>query len=327
MVLDITARQEYLPGMSTMVDGTKELTPAQMWDEDTAKHSLDELFSNARRYRSSKSYRELMDFISRFRFYAPYNAMLLHVQLPGAQFVAPATRWINQYGRVLKVDARPLVILQPMGPVMFVFDVSDTAPGPKTFHLPKAVTNPFEGLSGHVGPSYERTIENAKRDGVMITEKKEGSQSAGSISCPCGKGCQTMPFQNGTDSKRNPIYVTIPIRYNIFLNASMSREAKYSTFVHELAHLYCGHIGTPNVKWWPDRIGLNENVREFEAESVAYLVCARQGIKTPSDSYLSDYMSKNNELPNISLECVLKAAGLIETMGTERMKPRKEKER
>jgi hypothetical protein len=318
--------QEHLPGMEMAANGTKELTPAQTWDEDIAKHSLDELFCNARHYRSSQSYRELIDYISRFRFYAPYNAMLLHVQMPGAEFVAPATRWLNQYGRILKADARPLVILQPMGPVMFVFDVSDTEPGPKAFHLPKAVTNPFDGLSGLVGTTYERTIENAKRDGVLISEKKEGSQSAGSISSWCAKGSQPMLFQIGTDPQKYPIFVPIPIRYSILLNAIMSREAKYATIVHELAHIYCGHIGTPNVKWWPDRMGLNETVREFEAESVAYLVCARQGIKTPSVSYLSEYLSKNTELPKISLECVLKAAGLIETMGTERMKLRKEKE-
>ena len=305
MVLKTTTRQAYLPGMEMRADGTKELTPAQIWDEDAAKHSLDELFRNARQYRSSKSYRELIDYISRFRFYAPYNAMLLHVQMPGAVFVAPASRWLYQYGRTIKVYARPLVILQPMGPVMFVFDVSDTEPGPNAFHLPKAITNPFDGLSGLVGSSYDRTIENAKRDGVMITENKEGSQSAGSIRSGYGNGSKIMQFRIGTDEKRNPIFATIPVRYNMHLNAIMSREAKYATIVHELAHLYCGHIGTPDVKWWPDRIGLNENVREFEAESVAYLVCARQGIKTPSDSYLSDYMLKNNELPNISLECVL----------------------
>jgi hypothetical protein len=28
----------------------------------------------------------LLEFITRFRFYAPYNAMLIHVQMPGATF-------------------------------------------------------------------------------------------------------------------------------------------------------------------------------------------------------------------------------------------------
>jgi len=323
--MNTTIRQGCLPGMEISDDDAKELTPAQIWDEDAAKRSLDELFCNARRYRSSKSYRELIDFITRFRFYKPYNAMLLHIQMPGAEFVAPATRWRNLYGRTLKVEARPLVILQPMGPVMFVFDVSDTVPGPKTFHLPKAVDNPFEGLSGRIGPAYDKTIENAKRDGMNITERKEGSQSAGSIISGSGNGPSTILFEIGMDERRNPIFAKIPVRYNILLNANMSTEAKYSTIVHELAHLYCGHLGTPNVKWWPNRTGLNKIVREFEAESVSYMVCTRRGIKTTSDSYLAGYLKSNDEIPSISLECVLKAAGLIETMGIEKMKLRKEK--
>ena len=40
-------------------------------------------------------------------------------------------------------------------------------------------------------------------------------------------------------------------------NLSASRESRYATIVHELGHLYCGHLGTPNAKWWPDRLGLS----------------------------------------------------------------------
>lgn len=66
-----------------------------------------------------------MRFIARFRFYAPFNAMLIHVQMPGAAFVALPHRWEGVYGRRLKPEARALVILQPIGPVLFIFDVSD----------------------------------------------------------------------------------------------------------------------------------------------------------------------------------------------------------
>ncbi len=103
----------------------------------------------------------------------------------------------------------------------------------------------------------------------------------------------------------------------------MDRESRYATFVHELAHLYCGHLGSPNKKWWPDRRGLTKIVVEFEAESVSYLVCARQGIESPSEAYLASYVNNRDKVPPISLECVMKAAGLLETMGRERLKPRK----
>ena len=65
------------------------------------------------------------------------------------------------------------------------------------------------------------------------------------------------------------------------------------------------------------------NNREFEAESVCYLVCQRLGIDNPSEKYLAGYMGKNKEVPPISLECVMAASGLVEKMGRERLGLRK----
>lgn len=302
----------------------EEKTPAEQWEEETVKRALDELFNNARRYRSSESYWELLQFVSRFRFYAPYNGMLLQIQMSGATYVAPAHRWISLYGRFIKPNARPLVILQPMGPVMFVFDVTDTEPGEKAQPLPTEVEKPFEVLVGQVGGEYERTVENAKRDGVRIQLRKEGSQSAGSIMTHALPGIPPLLFQTGTDSKGKPIYNEISVRYDLLINENLSREAQYATMVHELAHLYCGHIGTPNKKWWPNRLGLGKNVLEIEAESVAFMVCGRLNINNPSADYLSGYFRDNPDVPSISTECIMKTAGLIEQMGKDRLKPRKD---
>jgi len=303
-------------------------TPAELWDGDVIRHALDELVNLALQYKSSKSYQELIRFVGRFRFYSPYNAMLVHIQMPGAKFVAPAHRWIREYGRRIKPNAHPLVILRPKGPVMFVFDVEDTEPGPVAHPLPPEVEKPFEVRGGKVGNQLERTIENAKRDGVRILLKKEGSQSAGSISpLEEEKSPLSLLFQTGKDKDGNPIYATIPVRHNIVLNEDLSREATYATMVHELAHLYCGHLGTPNRKWWPDRRGLAYVIGEFEAESATYLLCKRLGIDNPSDQYLSCFMRQDQKVPPISLECVLKAAGLIEEMGRKRLKMRKDREK
>jgi hypothetical protein len=102
---------------------------------------------------------------------------------------------------------------------------------------------------------------------------------------------------------------------------------KYATLVHELAHLYCGHLGTPNEKWWPNRHWLPHDVREFEAESVSYLVCKRLGIATPSEEYLASFLREQQRTPAISLECVMKSAGLIEQMRRVNLKPRKEEKK
>jgi len=64
-------------------------------------------------------------------------------------------------------------------------------------------------------------------------------------------------------------------------------------------------------------------VVEFEAESVSYLVCKRFGLETASEEYLAGYVRSEMEVPSISLECVMKAAGLIEKMGKEVLSLRK----
>lgn len=56
-------------------------------------------------------------------------------------------------------------------------------------------------------------------------------------------------------------------------------------------------------------------------------MCRRLGLETRSEQYLSGYINQNTETPDISLECVLKAAGLIEHMGRERMPLRPEEKK
>lgn len=299
-----------------------EPSPATQWDRDSASRALDDLFSRARRFNWSRDYHELLKFIARFTFYSPFNAMLAHQQMPGATFVAPPYRWERDFRRYVRPGARPVVLLQPRGPVLFTFDVSDTDPYPDAKPLPRAVERPFAVRRGRIGGQLTRTTANAARDGVSVSERDAGSQSAGQIAR--AKPGRIVQFR--IKDRPEPVDVPLPLRYELLLNTKHSAETRYATLVHELAHLYCGHLGTPDKEWWPDRTGLSENVREFEAESVCYLVCERLGIENPSAEYLSGYVVKYDKTPAISLDCVMKSAGLIEQMGLGRMKQRKAKE-
>ena len=61
---------------------------------------------------------------------------------------------------------------------------------------------------------------------------------------------------------------------------------------------------------------------ELEAESVTYMACLRSDIANPSEKYLADHVKDGEQIPSISLECVMKSVGLIESMSRQRMKPR-----
>jgi len=284
-------------------------------DKDSARTALDELFTRAGKYSSSDAYLELMRFVGRFRFYSPFNAMLIFVQRPGAHFVCTTRRWRRDYHREIKIGARPIVILQPRGPILFVFDVSDTVPLANARPLPIGIENPFQVRSGKIGRQLALTIENAQRDGVRVSECSDGSQWAGSIQ----RAVAGQHLESTIVKKQTQNSTRVPLRFDLLLNGNLSAESRYGTLVHELAHLYCGHLGTPNDRWWPDRKNLGQIAQEFEAESVSYLVCARLGIDTASDEYLAGYVKRCPDTPAISLDRVMKSVWLLEQMGRARL--------
>jgi hypothetical protein len=275
---------------------------------EDALSALDDLFRASQTYSTSERYVELLRFIRKFPRYSPYNCFLLHVQKPSVSFVATPGQWERRFGRTIKRDARPLVILAPMSPVLFVFGAQDTEGKP----LPATLTDPFatNGIL-HEGV-WEKTQLNLPRDRILLIEEEMDRSKAGSIM----KALLTdLVFLDGVKTKAN---------YRMKLNKALDVGGRYATLVHELGHLYAGHLGTPNARWWDDRRGLTIEQREFEAESISYFVCGRAGIATPSDAYLADYLRESRFIPPISLECVLKVAGQIEAMSKRKLPPRKD---
>ena len=108
--------------------------------------------------------------------------------------------------------------------------------------------------------------------------------------------------------------------YLIHLNMTRSIEEKYSALVHELGHIFCGHLGIDRYAWWPEREDLNISTEDIEAACVAYLVCRRDGLRACSEKYLSDYVGAGRDLPTFSLNSVLQAVSYVEEMGKYRWK-------
>lgn len=278
---------------------------------------LDKLFAEVGAYRQSTEFGELFVFMKKFPHIAPFNAMLIHIQKPGSNFVASASVWKKRFGRNIKAGARPLMILQPFGPVAFVFELGDT----EGKEFPEALLDPFK-VDGEVsGMDFDYLINNLKCDGVAYRETERGTGSAGFI--------QTV---SKNDVKREQLIATakkktwVQILYDLVVNSNLSQTTRFATILHELGHLYCGHLGIPDFKWkyWKDRRTIEKKSREFEAESVCWLICERMGIKNPSAEYLSGYLKENREIPDISIDTILKAAGQIESMIIGNKEPRKE---
>lgn len=274
---------------------------------------LDKLFQEIGTYRKSSELKELYEFVKKFPHIAPYNAMLIHIQKPGSQYVATASEWYRRFNRNINPGARPLVILRPFGPVSFVFELSDTY-GKDTF--PEELLNPFK-VKGEIPMlKLKQLTENLKCDGILYNESDRGASSAGFI--------QIGNFTNEMKMVKGNKEMWLQVLFNMVVNRSHPKETRFATILHELGHMYCGHLGTPNSKWWVDRRGLDLHEREFEAESVCWLVCERMGIKNPSAEYLSGYLDHNDEIPSISIDSILKSVAIIETMINTKKDPRKE---
>jgi hypothetical protein len=196
--------------------------------------------------------------------------------------------------------ARAYVILQTMGPVAFVFDLSDTTPiNPKRDLVPETVTNPFPA-KGHVPPGALQNLINACLKFRIIVEAHDFA----------------------TNLAGNVVRLDGPA-FGVALNSKHSEAQRIGTLAHELAHVFCGHLGAVEEGFWPDNREAPKEVREFEAEAVAYLVTDRFGLDIGSHKYLAGYLSDASKLlPNSSLETVLKAVGKIEEMlrGTFRVR-------
>lgn len=89
---------------------------------------------------------------------------------------------------------------------------------------------------------------------------------------------------------------------------------QFATLAHELAHLCLGHLGEDRALKIPSRPNMNHPSRELEAESVAYLVCARNDVQAKSEVYLSEFIRPDTQLDHMDLYAIMRAAGQVENL-------------
>src|SRR5437660_10518390 len=150
-------------------------------NQETARKALDQLISRALAYRTGPELKALFDFMRRFPHIAPYNAMLLHVQNPGIGYALRAPLWERDYRRRVRPGARPYVILQTMGPVAFVFELSDTEPiDPVVDVVPEIVKNPCPAKGQPPIEAVKKLVSACLKMGIEVEWRDRGTNLAGS---------------------------------------------------------------------------------------------------------------------------------------------------
>ena len=246
------------------------------------------MLDDAAAYRSSTHYRDLLRFVARMRRFSPFNGLLLHRQKPGLRFAASARDWRRRWKRIVKVDARPLVVLVPFGPVGFVYDMLDTEGLSGALELLPRDAYAFPATGNVTKPALLAIVAAVEAKGIRVREVDEGDWHAGRI------------LRSGDT-------------YRLKVNRNHPRPTRFTTLAHELGHLYLGHLGEDAKRRIPGRRHVAERWREVEAESVAYLVGHRHGVEPVSDAYLSGFIEAGEPIGRfLDVERVMRAAGAVE---------------
>ncbi len=274
------------------------------------------LFGRVRCYEKSDEYMSLLKFCAKFRHVSAYNGYLVNIQKPGAQYVLTERQWSKRYGRILCDNARPLIVLQPFGPINFVYDIGDTMFNPeiderslKRYEAElEYLKEPYKAeWNDFANYRYERLLSVLQYYGIRVGEMDAAAEYSGYISLKEQSGAKIQ-----LDWENNVLYKSY---YNLTINQKQSTAVNFVAVCHELAHLFCRHLDSPEGgRWWQSRSGLDHATKEFEAESVAWLVCGRLGLDCNSEKYLVNYLDENGRAPKINLDIIFKAVGEIEKM-------------
>ena len=286
------SQRAYLRGLLEEDDLVAALRGEGVPDQE-AVSTIDSLLQASRNYRKSTEFQEMVEFMGRFRDYAPYNNMLVRIQNPTCSFYATARDWQNRFDRTLIEDARPMLILAPMHPVMLVYDLDQT----EGSRLPTELEG-FSRFRGDWDANWlDRLVENASRHRIRVEFRRLSSTQSG-FATPV----------NGSGGKMR-----------IVVNGELPEPSRFGVLCHEVAHILLGHLGSDEDRWWPSRSHLGRSTIEVEAEATAYVVTRHLGLEGTSAAYVSRHLKPNAEVPGgVSFDMIGKVAGRIERMATSR---------
>ena len=276
--------------------------------KDYVESKLDELWKNVRSFRQSDNFKAIMQACVRFRHLAPFNSMLVEIQRPGALYVLTEEEWRKKYDRGIKPNSRPVIILLPFGPVDYLFDISDTYPlktkanWMSSESILQALEDPYKTKGEISDIQISQLMKKLCFHGVCVNN----NMIAGSM-----YAARIQLIQSHFTSLSIPydkLVISWPPAFLLSVNRNVSKGEWFASVCHELGHLFCFHLTAPNTwKDWPLR-QISIDAVEFEAESVAWLVCEIMGIENPSEMYLSNYLNDNDEIPyDVSVDRILSA--------------------
>ena len=252
--------------------------------------------------------REFLDFalfLREKRMYSFYNAALIYCQRSGVNWVETERGW-KKHGRYLKPEANPIVIMQAFSPINFVYDVEDTYGNDDYPPIQRFVYEPINTLE-RVNLSL---IENVLRRNHIHFGKRALGDRLGGFSENLKP--HILEFITYANPKKPP--KPIKLFYGVVINDAKPVSQQLITIIHELGHIYCGHLptfkGAQKFGFFSYERHISHCQQEFEAEAVVKFICDRLDVEYKNDTYRDGYL-QDGEIPKIDLNAVISAADKI----------------
>lgn len=179
--------------------------------------------------------------------YKPFNCALIMAQRPGARNVQTERAWNNR-GYALKPEAIPIVIMQVNGPVTLVYDEEDVYSIEPQLEAVSSYQpeNPYDDkpplLIG--AATLTNWIALVQKKGIRTALTRMGDRQHGKaelLSPPIP--LTYTETEDGTEKDH-----TVQAHFQITLSISRSAHDQALTLLHELGHLYCGHVSGTRTK-------------------------------------------------------------------------------
>jgi hypothetical protein len=241
----------------------------------------------------TEGFQKYLTFCSQFHSYSFNNRMLIAIQCPIATHVAGYQSW-RKLGRQVKEGEKSIKILMPLIGNKKDKDGKKTS---ETFLYGYKETSVFD--------ISQTTGEEIPNDCTIIAGNDFKNQYMNLVQVMNNNNIKVSEVDLGD---------SCTLRGRSFggrveVNQHLSFNHKLKTLIHEFAHERL-HQGSES-----DNLVLSRDLREFEAESTAYVVCLMLGLEaTTSKDYILNWIgSKDFEATKFSanLDRVLKTSSFI----------------
>ena len=254
---------------------------------------------------TSEKYKQYLSTMSKFHHYSFNNTILIAMQRPDATLVAGYTAWKQKFHRQVKKGAKGITILAPVKLKEKEEDDSKTEPEndekEHKIHLLFRPVSVFDVSQTEGEPLPSLGVDE-------LTGNAEGYEAF----MQAMRGLSPVPIRfNEIKGGAKGYYHTVD--KEIVIKKDMSELQTMKTCVHEVSHA----LLHDRDKMKDEGVEKDQQTREVEAESVAYVVCSYFNLDTGKDysfPYIGMWSSSKemNEL-KASMDTIQKtAAGLID---------------